>query len=236
MRCSIFFILMLSCQLGLAQFTFPKLPPQTDKIENIIPKNWKLIDSAKGDLNNDQQVDLVLILEYQTPITETRAYGNQEIELIREFQKPRMMAIYFKNRQNNKYKLALQNQDFILRSEEGGKLGDPLKDIRIDNNKLTLSFEGGGDWRWKLNYGFQFQGKNWILVNANNIYYNKDSGDMIDKQYDFIDRKITTVIGSIFKRNISNYSSEDILVFTQPRTFDDLKKPWTWEVTQDNYL
>lgn len=216
------------------KFSFPKLVSQSDKPINNIPKNWKVIDSAQGDLNKDNQPDLVWILEHDTPIKEDRAYGNYEIELIRETQKPRILVIYFKT--DNKYRLALQNNNFILRSEEGGKMGDPLKGLRIDSNKLTLSFEGGNDWRWKLNYEFEYQQKEWNLVTANNVYYHKDSGEMVDKQYDFIDRTIKTVVGSIFNRNIINTTDEDILVFGSKRTLKDFKKPWTWEVTKDNYL
>jgi len=236
MRCLIFFLLLSVGNISFAQkFNFPKLISQSDKSENLIPKNWKVIDSAQGDLNKDKQPDLVLVLEYYTPVNEDRAYGNYEIELITETQKPRILAIYFKT--GNKYRLAAQNNDFILRSQEGGKMGDPLKGIHIDDNKLTLSFEGGGnEWRWKLNYQFEYKQKEWDLVNANNVYYHKDTGEMVDKQYDFVDRTIKTVVGSIFKRNISNATDEDILVFGRPRTLNDFKKPWTWEITKDNYL
>lgn len=235
MRCLIFFLLLSVENISFAQkFNFPKLIPQSDRLENLTPKNWKIIDSAQGDLNHDNQPDLVLVLEYYTPVNEDRAYGNYEIELITETQKPRMLAIYFKT--GNKYRLAAQNNDFILRSEEGGKMGDPLKGLRIEDNKLTLSFEGGNEWRWKLNYQFEYEQKEWNLVNANNVYYHKDTGEMVDKQYDFVDRTIKTVVGSIFKRNISNAIDEDILVFGSPRTLNDFKKPWTWEITKDNYL
>jgi hypothetical protein len=229
-------MLLLFGHASFAQkFSFPKLAQQAGTLAAMQPKNWKVIDSAKGDLNNDGQQDIALILEYNTAITENRAYGNYEIELIKEVQKPRILAIYFQNTAR-KYKLALQNNDFILRSEEGGKMGDPLKEVSIDDNKLLLAFEGGNEWRWKLNYGFEYGQKEWNLVNAGNRYYHKDTGEMIDKQYDFVDRTITTVIGSIFKRNIANYTDEDILVFTRPRTLNDFKKPWTWEITKDNYL
>lgn len=236
MKGILFFVLLLLSDVAFAQkFNFPKLTTQSENPRLNIPKNWAVIAVVGGDLNTDTKEDLVLVLEHKTPIIEDRAYGNYAIELIQETQKPRILAIYFKTK-TNKYRLALQNNDFILRSEEGGKMGDPLKALDVTENKLTLSFEGGNAWRWKLNYGFEYQDKAWVLVNANNVYYNKDSGEMIDKQYNFIERTIKTVVGSIFERSIANNSDEDTLVFGQPRTLNDFKKPWTWEVTKDNYL
>lgn len=235
MRWLIFFLLLSVSSTSFAQkFIFPRLIQQAKSVEQLIPKNWKLIDSAKGDLNQDNKDDIVLVLEFNTAVDEDRAYGNYEIELITETQKPRMLAVYFKK--DELYRLAIQNNDFVLRSEEGGKMGDPFKGLRIDSNKFILSFEGGNDWRWKLNYEFEYQQKEWALVAANNVYYHKDSGEMVDKQYDFVDRTIKTVVGSIFNRNILNYKEEDILFFGSRRTLKDFKKPWTWEITKDNYL
>lgn len=236
MRCFIFFMLLSVSNHALAQkFNFPKLMSKTSLPALTLPENWSIIDTALGDLNADRLEDLALVLEYKHEVDEERAYGNYAIELIKETQKPRILAIYFKEK-NGKYRLILQNNDFILRSQEGGQLGDPLKAIRIDENKLMLSFEGGNDWRWKLNYDFQYQHSDWNLVNANNVYYHKDSGEMVGKQYDFAERTIRTVIGSIFRRNISNYTEDEVFVFGQVRSLKDFKKPWTWEVTKDNYL
>ena len=236
MKPLIFFILILAGGTAFGQkFNFPKLTAQLSNPITNLPKNWNVIDSVRGDLNRDNQQDIVLILEHQTAISEERAYGNYAIELIRETQKPRILAIYFRDK-IGKYRLALQNNDFILRSEEGGKMGEPLKGMRIADNKLTLSFEGGNAWRWKLNYDFQYDQKAWTLVNANNVYYHKETGEMVDKQYDFVERTIKTVIGSIFKRNIANTIAEDVLVFGAKRTLNDFKKPWTWEIMKDNYL
>lgn len=235
MKWLIFFAFFTPIQITYAQkFNFPKLLLQSDKIEKLVPQKWQILDSVHGDLNNDRINDLVLVLEYKDPVSENRAYGNFEIELVKEYQRPRILAIFFKRA--NLYQLSTQNNDFILRSEEGGQMGDPLKGLHIENNKLTISFEGGNDWRWKLNYEFTYQQKEWQLTAANNVYYHKDRGEMVDKQYDFVDRTIKTVVGSIFNRDILNYKEEDILIFGSARTLKDFKKPWTWEISKDNYL
>ncbi|MFA6277576.1 MAG: hypothetical protein WC622_12545 [Pedobacter sp.] len=215
---------------------YPKLSAQGNEINSLTPTNWNVIDTAFGDLNNDKLEDLVLVLEFNNPIIEKRAYGDGETELIKEFQKPRILAVYFKDQRSGKYKFALQNNNFILRSQEGGELGEPFKNLTIQNNCLNLAFEGGSNWRWKLNYQFKYQNKDWVLTQANNIYYNIISGEMTDKLYDFSNRKMKLTTGNIFARNNANEVSEETLNFPQLRTLNNFKKPWTWEITKDNFL
>lgn len=203
---------------------------------DFVPKDWKIIDTATGDLNNDSVDDLAFVIEYHLPITENRAYGDNDTELIKEFQQPRVLAIYFKNKISGKYIFASQNNNFILRSKEGGSMGDPLKSIDIDHQHLRLSFEGGNQWRWKLNYEFKFQNKEWGLIAANTTYYHHISGEMTEKKYDFLDRRVFQTIGNIFNRSAGNTATEEILYFTGLRTFNTFKKPWTWEITKDNFL
>ncbi|KQB98959.1 hypothetical protein [Pedobacter sp. Hv1] len=225
------------CQFSFAQsFVFPKLPVQSNAISALIPQNWKAIDTAFGDLNNDQTEDMALILEYHQAVSEKRAYGDGDTELIKEFQKPRILAVYFKDIKSGKYIFALQNNNFILRSQEGGILGEPLKKLNIQDNKLNMVFEGGNEWRWKLDYVFKFQHKDWDLIQASHTYYNSSSGEMTIKAYDFTNRKVKQTKGNLFTRNNTNEVSEEILYFSQLRTLNNFKKPWTWEITKDNFL
>ena len=217
-------------------FTYPKFINQGNNLADLTPKNWKIIDTVYGDLNSDNVDDLAFVIEYHLPITENRAYGNNDTDLIKEFQKPRVLVIYFKDKRSGNYKFALQNNNFILRASEGGSMGDPLKKINISNQNLHLSFEGGSNWRWKLDYQFNYRNKEWNLVGANNIYYNVGSGEMTERKYNFLERKMHLVIGNIFNRNIVNNKTEENLYFSNFRTFNTFKKPWTWEISKDNFL
>ncbi|RZL49897.1 MAG: hypothetical protein EOP00_06210 [Pedobacter sp.] len=233
----IVFLLVCFTQMSWAQsFSYPLLNKQAKSIETLVPQRWKAIDTAFGDLNNDKLEDLAVILEYNLPITENRAYGDNETDLIKEFQKPRILAIYFKNAANGKYILAHQNNNFILRANEGGSLGDPLKKINIVANRLQLKFEGGANWRWILNYEFKYQNHNWNLVKANNIYYNAISGEMTNRLYNFQARKMRLISGNLSDQEGNNLVNEETLIFSDFKTFANFKKPWTWEISTDNFL
>ncbi len=232
-------LVLLLCwtKVSFAQsFFYPVLSKQANSLEAIVPAKWKIIDTAFGDLNRDKKEDLALVLEYNLPITENRAYGDNETELIKEFQRPRILAVYFKDVKSNRYIFAMQNNNFILRANEGGEISEPFKKVKIAHDNLQLAFEGGGLWRWKLNYEFKYVNKNWALVQANNTSYNPSSGELNDKNYNFIERRIKQTTGNMFARNAANQVDEEILYFTQLKTLNNFKKPWTWEITKDNFL
>lgn len=233
----ILILFILCSKMSFAQqFFYPSLIKQAKDLETIVPIKWKVIAQAYGDLNLDQTDDLALILEHNLPITENRAYGDNETDLIKEFQKPRVLAVYFKDLKTNKYIFEMQNNNFILRENEGNEVGDPFRLLKIANNTLNLAFEGGGLWRWKLNYEFKYQNKNWELIKANNTSYSPSSGELIDKHYNFLERKTWLINGNLFARDIANTALEENLYFTKLRNLANFKKPWTWEITENNFL
>ncbi|RZL13584.1 MAG: hypothetical protein EOO89_17295 [Pedobacter sp.] len=227
-------LIFCSCSVLAQPFVFPVLTPQGKSIKALISPQWKVIDSVYGDLNNDKIDDLALIIEFYAAVKENRAYGDGSTELITEIQKPRILAVYFKS--GKRYRLAAQNNHFILRSQEGGSMGDPLRPLSIAANKLNLAFEGGGNWRWKLNYTFQYLNKDWHLTNANNYAYNSASDELNDKKYDFLGKKRSVTIGKISNTPSANETVEEPLKIKGIRTFANFKKPWTWELGPDEYL
>lgn len=230
----LFLICASATQAQAQTFKYPVLEAQGKTIKSLIPPHWNAVDSVYGDLNNDKVEDMAVIYEFHAAVKENRAYGDNTTEIITEIQKPRILAIYFKSGKN--YRLALQNNHFILRSEEGGTMGDPLRPISIADNKLTLSFEGGGNWKWKLNYTFKYQNNDWQLTKANNYAYHSNSGEMNDKQYDFVNKKLVVVSGKIGNSDSGNITHEQPLQLKGMRTFTNFKKPWTWEIGPDEYL
>ena len=119
MKVFCFYILMLCVQISFAQktFVFPKIKTQGAYIEQFTPSNWIVIDRVYGDLNNDASDDLAVVFEFNRSIDETRVYGDNNTDIIKETQKPRILAIFFKDKSTGNYSLSTQNNDFILRSE-----------------------------------------------------------------------------------------------------------------------
>ncbi|MBB4106846.1 hypothetical protein [Pedobacter zeae] len=232
------YILMLWTQISFAQktFIFPKIKTQGTAVEQLTPASWKVIDQVNGDLNNDDSADLAVVFEYSKAVDETRAYGDNSNAFIKETQKPRILAIFFRDKSTGILSLSTQNNDFILRSEEGGKLGDPLQQMAIKDQQLYLRFQGGSEWRWELGYTFKFENKDWFLTSAINLYYNQNNGDMTERVYDFKTRELFTTVGNLHRRDIGNKKTSEVLYFSQLRTFKTFKKPWAWEIMPDVYL
>lgn len=231
-------IFLFYFEVGFAQkaFVFPKIKSLVNSDEQAVPANWKIINKASGDLNADGIDDMALILEYKDKIEEHRTYGDNHSDIIKENQKPRILALFFKNKSTNNYQLSAQNNDFILRAEEGGRLGDPFLGIEIKDQKLYLRFQGGAEWRWELGYTFKFLKNDWYLTNAINLYYNNNTGSMTERNYNFEIRELINTYGNIYRRDISNYSNSEVLYFSQMRTFKSFKKPWAWEIMPNVYL
>ncbi|KLT63804.1 hypothetical protein [Pedobacter sp. BMA] len=231
-------LLMLTVQVCAAQktFLFPKIKQEGNSLEQLTPSNWTIIETANGDLNNDGVNDLAVIFESTKTIDENRTYGDNNSDIIKETQKPRILAIFFKVASSNSYRLATQNNDFILREKEGGKLGDPLTQMNIKEGQLYLRFKGGAEWRWEMGYTFKFENNDWFLTSAINLYFNQNTGDMTERVYDFKTRELFTTVGNLHRRDVANRKTSEVLYFSQLRTFKTFKKPWAWEIMPDVYL
>lgn len=234
---SLYLFLLISVA-GFAQkpFYYPQLKVKSNSAAAICPQNWLIIDQVNGDLNHDGQADLALILEYDKMINESRVYGDNTSDIIKEVQKPRILAIYFKESGTEEYRLSTQNNDFILRASEGGKVGEPLQKMGIKDNQLYLRFQGGSDWRWELGYTFSYENTDWYLTSAISLYFNQNSGKMTERIYDFKTRQLFTTNGNLHWRNTANVTRSEVLYFSKMRTFKTFKKPWAWEIMPDVYL
>jgi len=170
-------VIFISCSVKYNEFN-PKLLSDGKTIEDFIPKGWKLIGKASGLLNKDKLADIVGIIEY----AKKSNYEGQNTD--DDFGPPRILFIALKN--DDKYKLIVQTDNAILKSQEGGIFGDPFSGISIRKNSLFIYFYGGSAWRWSYSFQFRYQDKGLYLIGVASTYYHNGTHEGESKEYNLL--------------------------------------------------
>ncbi|MBC3541713.1 hypothetical protein ACFSC6_01710 [Rufibacter sediminis] len=137
--------------------TPPVFTPSGKNSAAFVPPNWFVKDSAQGDLNGDKIPDLALVVEMKDTIQELRPDHSTNLG------SPRVLLLLLKEPSTGLYKLAFQNDTFILRYGEGGMELDPYGDLSIRNRVLEVMFQfvRGSD-----SYKFRYQQNEFMLIGA----------------------------------------------------------------------
>src|SRR5687768_5784191 len=70
MRQLLTIILLLNFGLAFGQdFSFPRIDTYGKTIVDFIPQGWILLDSAAGDLNNDQFNDIAFVIQHKDSVS-----------------------------------------------------------------------------------------------------------------------------------------------------------------------
>jgi hypothetical protein len=118
-------------------------------IKRFIPKEYKIIDQANGDLNGDGLIDKILILKLKDEITE-------------EEKRPVLLLI---RQKDHSFKKIAENDNIILSLGDGGIHGDPYHGITIKKGYFSFEHFGGSGWRWNQVITFKYNqvNQNWFL-------------------------------------------------------------------------
>jgi len=200
---------------------FPVLPKYGKRIEDFVPKGWKIKDTVTGDLNKDKRADVAMILECRRRITE---HG--------EDTHPRILMIAFNA--GNHYELKLQHNTFILRSRDIYDV-DPYGDITITKGALYIHFDllhdGGED---KLLYVIGYQLNDFYLVDASRTSHS--GGYERSSDFNFSTRKY--IYKSSFPRTPGKTRRirRKSLPEHSLKKLSELSEPLGWEVFDDEVI
>lgn len=160
------------------------IPVSGKSLESFIPKGWRLLDKADGDLNTDKLVDTAAVIEQDRKWV-VEDFGSA----------PERILIILNKQKDGSYKMALSSINAILKADEGGIFGDPYEDISIKNGVLTFSFYGGSNYRWGYTYKFRYQNNGWFMIGATlyNIY--TGTGEYTSKDFNLSIGKETVTKG-----------------------------------------
>ena len=211
MKRKLFFILSLF--LIYSTYIFGENFPQKAKtINDFIPKGWKKILTANGDLNNDKLEDTVIVIEKEDKenIKKNDVLGPDYLNL-----NPRILLVLFKQK-DGAYILAAKNDKGFIKSEgneDNSALMDTLDNIIIKNNVLKIVFNyfmSAGSWWTSTDiYIFRFQNNVFELIGYESNAYMRNTGEEEGTSINFSTNKAKiTTGGNIFEEKENNPKDE----------------------------
>lgn len=177
------------------------LPVNGKTLEDIIPNNWKLLDSATGDLNQDGIADLVFAIQKtdQNNIELNDRLGTDTVDL-----NPRMLAIYFGTKSGD-FKKKLVSEHFII-LRDSPTMDEPFEGFNISKKGvLDINFRfwfSAGSWSMSNHtYRFRFQNNEFTLIGYDSNEVHRASGETTDYSINFLTNKMKITKGNISKDN-----------------------------------
>lgn len=162
---------------------FPKVPKTADKPEDFAPQGWKTETIVKGDLNGDKLDDVALTL------TNGEQGYNEETQ--RSSFITRVLVLAFQGT-DGKFNRSAVSAEAVLDGDEGGVMGDPFQELKIERGAVVIVHYGGSRNRWGMTNTYRWQQGKWMLIGLNN-----SSLDTLDLDYE--DSKDTNLSTGLVK-------------------------------------
>ncbi len=222
---TIFAILMCLNCFGQSELI---LSDNGETLENIIPNNWKLLDSTSGDLNQDGVSDLVFAIQKtdRNNIELNDGLGTDTIDL-----NPRILAIYFGSKSGGFNKKLVSEHFIILR--DSPTMDEPFEGFNINKKGiLDINYRfwySAGSWSMSNHkYRFRFQNNEFVLIGYDSNEAHRASGETTDYSINFLTKKM-----KITKGNFSNDEPESVewkeFYLEKLLTIKSIKKPFELE-------
>ncbi len=168
--------LLLTTYEGFAKTVSPpEFPQNAESAEGFIPKGYRILEDAEGDLNGDGIPDEAMVITLESSEGEEQ-YNLDSLESYERF-----LVILF--RDGDHYVLKDTNSRCIWCKNCGGVFGDPFSGLTIKRQVLTISHYGGSNWRWAFDRKFRYQNNDFYLIGATDHSF--WCVDFCDKYKDF---------------------------------------------------
>lgn len=181
------------------------------------PQGATVIETVDGDLDGDYIPEKVIV--YNTK--DTTDFGNfREIQILK--------------RVNQKWTIMEKSRNAILRSKDGGMMGDPYQSTEIKNGILMITQAGGSSWKWGYTDKYRFQNGHFELIGYSSgsgkpeeywidIDFNLSTGKLIfDKEVEnteeYGNSKSEIFIKKGMKINLQNRNQEKRREILLPKT------------------
>ncbi|WP_442767964.1 hypothetical protein [Acinetobacter bohemicus] len=164
----------------------------------FVPKNWKILEKVQGDLNQDGQADIALIIEDTNPdhFVANAGLGTNVLNV-----NERELLVLLK--QANGYQLAASNSTLPTEGDaESPCLADPLgetKALSIQKGVLKVHLHywlSCGSWYVTNHiYTFRYQDRAFKLIGYDVNDFHRASGDITARSINFMTGKVKSTTG-----------------------------------------
>ncbi len=147
-------IALCAAQSLLAQNNEKKIVLNGD-LQAFIPNGYVVMDTAQGDLNQDQKGDLLLALKRKDESKTAEAEGEA----------PTRPLILLLRQNDNTWKQALRNDKILPCLLCGGMMGDPYQRLVVNRGFFTVESMGGSREVWQRYITFKYVSteQKWVL-------------------------------------------------------------------------
>ena len=181
------------------------------------PTGSTVIETVEGDLDGDRIPEQVII--YNTK--DTAEYGNiREIQILKKV--------------NGKWKILEKSRNAILKSRDGGMMGDPYQSTEIEKGILMITQAGGSSWKWDYTDKYRFQNGRFELIGYSSssgrpeeywtdVDFNLSTGQLtfekeVENTKEYGKSKKETLIKKGLKINLQNRNQEKRREILLPKT------------------
>ena len=166
--------------------------------QSFVPKNWKILEKVQGDLNQDDQADIALIIEDTNPdnFVVNAGLGSNVLNV-----NERKLLVLLKHA--NGYQLASSNSTLPTEGDaESPCLADPLGEteaLSIQKGVLKVHLHywlSCGSWYVTNHiYTFRYQDRAFKLIGYDVNDFHRASGDITARSINFMTGKVKSTTG-----------------------------------------
>lgn len=220
---------------------YPKISKFGSKVSSFVPSGFKIVKSARGDLNSDGHKDIALHIIG----TSSKFLYNSEDGWVKDFDtNPRILLILFYESKNGRYRLVEQNNEFIPQRDAPNQ-SEPFQDLSIRRGVLRIDFElwvsAGGWGATNANHKFRFQNGKFYLIGADREDYMRNDSMAYVTSYNFSTMRVKHV--EKVRENLDSSPENRKPIITREkmrnvkiRRLCDLGSAFSWEVEKGQFI
>ncbi len=219
----------------IAEAVYPELPGTADSVEAFVPSGWAVEILETGDLNEDGQDDLLLVLKEDNPdnfmTNDPATPGVDEWDA-----NPRILAVAFALLSGG-FELILQNNDILPRHEDPC-IDDPFSLAEIDNGVIHLYLHlwaNAGTWYTSdSKFSFRYLDDSFSLVSWSNYTTKRNTGETWEFDLDYVSGEAALTIGNFSEEGDEDTAYEQPLPEASLYTMEEIGSLWDFYPTQSD--